>query len=319
MNLNANALRRCQELLDEPTLHGCAVIRSESGACLIDCGVLTRGSLQAGQTLAEVCLAGLGSVRISGATHHHSPWPSVVVQTDHPLAACMASQYAGWQIAGEKYFAMGSGPMRAVRGREKLFDDIGWRERSSSVVGVLECSKLPPAEVCQHIANECGVDAENLTLLVARTASLAGTIQVVARSIETAMHKMHELGFRLQLVVSGFGTAPLPPIAADDLVGIGRTNDAILYGADVTLWVTGDDGRLLELGPQIPSCSSKDYGAPFSDIFTHYQRDFYKIDPLLFSPARITLINLDTGRSFSFGQFAPDVLVRSFATSGADV
>ena len=45
------------------------------------------------------------------------------VRTDEPVAACMASQYAGWQVAVGKFFAMGSGPMRAAWGREKLFDD----------------------------------------------------------------------------------------------------------------------------------------------------------------------------------------------------
>ena len=54
----------------------------------------------------------------------------------------MASQYAGWEIKGEKFFAMGSGPMRAAAGREALFDDIGHREKPDRCVGVLETSKL---------------------------------------------------------------------------------------------------------------------------------------------------------------------------------
>ena len=151
-----------------------------------------------------------------------------------------------------------------------------------------------------------------LGLLVARTASLSGTIQVVARSVETALHKMHEIGFDLDRLVSGYGVAPLPPVAADDLVGIGRTNDAVLYGAEVTLWVTGDDSSLEESGPRIPSCSSPAFGQPFADIFEHHNRDFYKIDPLLFSPATVTLNNLDSGRQFRFGETRPDVLRTSF-------
>src|SRR2546430_11514883 len=31
------------------------------------------------------------------------------VASDHPVLACMACQYAGWQIAVGKFFAMGSG------------------------------------------------------------------------------------------------------------------------------------------------------------------------------------------------------------------
>jgi methenyltetrahydromethanopterin cyclohydrolase len=240
------------------------------------------------------------------------PGPAVTIQTDAPVAACMASQYAGWQIAGEKFFAMGSGPMRAARGKEKLFESIGHRERPSSVIGVLESGKLPARDVCHHIAEECHVEAEQLTLLTAPTASLAGTIQVVARTVETALHKMHELGMDLNDVISGFGVAPLPPIARNDLQGIGRTNDAVLYGGEVTLWVAGDEQRLVEFGPRIPSSASPDHGQPFAEIYKRYDQDFYKIDPLLFSPAVVTLVALRSGRSFRFGEVRPDILRRSF-------
>ena len=101
-------------------------------------------------------------------------------------------------------------------------------------------------------------------------------------------------------------------MAADDLVGIGRTNDAVLYGGEVTLWVRDNDARLAEIGPRIPSSASADFGEPFAAVFERYSRDFYKIDPLLFSPAVISLVNLTTGRAHRFGQLRPDVLDRSF-------
>jgi methenyltetrahydromethanopterin cyclohydrolase len=224
----------------------------------------------------------------------------------------MASQYAGWQIAAEGYFAMGSGPMRAARGREGLFDSIGYREPAPHVVGVLESGALPPAEVCSQISQECGIAPGELTLLVAPTSSVAGTAQVVARTVETCLHKMHELGFGLHCVKSGFGVAPLPPVAVDDLVGIGRTNDAVLYGGEVTLWVRTEDGLIEELGPRIPSSSSPDWGRPFLDVFEEHDRDFYKIDPLLFSPACVSLVNLDTGRLHCFGEVRPEVIGKSF-------
>ena len=228
----------------------------------------------------------------------------------------MASQYAGWQLAGEKFFAMGSGPMRAVACKEPLFEHLGYRESAQRVVGVLETSKLPTDEICQKIAAACNVTPANVTLLVARTASIAGTVQVVARSVETALHKMHELGFDLKNVVSGFGSAPLPPVAADDLVGIGRTNDAILYGGEVTLWVRDDDARLAEIGPKIPSSASRDFGEPFAAIFERAGRDFYKIDPMLFSPAVVTLNNLTSGKSLRFGELRADVIAKSFSRAG---
>ena len=282
------------------------------GGTLVDLGVKARGGLEAGLALAEICLAGLGRVGLVPADPAVWRGPAVMVGTDHPVAACLASQYAGWQIAQGKFFAMGSGPMRAAAGKEALFDAIDHRERAGVAVGVLETGKLPSDEVFADLARQCGVEPAKLTLLVARTASQAGTVQIVARSVETALHKLHELGFDLKRLESGWGVAPLPPPAADDLRGIGRTNDAILYGAEVTLWVRGDDASLEEVGPRVPSSSSPDHGEPFARIFERYDRDFYKIDPQLFSPAVVTLANLDTGRSFRFGRVLPEVIERSF-------
>ncbi len=313
MNLNETALQRCQPFFQKPAEMRVGISHEKGMTRLIDCGVRVDGGLQAGMALAEVCMAGLGQARVVPARSDLWAGPAVQVRTDQPVAACMASQYAGWQIAAGGYFAMGSGPMRAVRGREELFDSIGCREQSSHVVGVLESGTLPPAEVCSHIADECGVTPGVLTLLVAPTASIAGTAQVVARTVETCLHKMHELGFDLHRVTSGFGVAPLPPVAAEDVVGIGRSNDAVLYGGEVTLWLRADDGLLEELGPRIPSSSSPDYGRPFLDVFEAYDRDFYKIDPLLFSPACVTLVNLDTGHSYRFGEVRPEVIGKSFS------
>lgn len=284
----------------------------ESGARIVDLGVETRGGLEAGRRLAEICLAGLGQVRFAPNAAELGGGLAVLVTTDQPIAACMAAQYAGWQVTGEKFFALGSGPMRAAAGREELFDNIGHRETSPVAVGVLESRKFPPPAVVRDMAAKCSVAPEQLTLLVAPTASLAGTVQVVARSVETALHKLLELGGDLTEVVSGAGVAPLPPLAADDLAAIGRTNDAILYGGHVTLWVVGDADRWQTLGDQMPSTASRDHGRPFADIFAQYNHDFYQIDPHLFSPATVTLHHLPTGRTTRHGQLCPEVLERSF-------
>lgn len=224
----------------------------------------------------------------------------------------MAAQYAGWEIKGDDYFAMGSGPMRAAAAREPLFEHLGYRESPDACVGVLEASALPGDDVAATIAEKCGVPPAALTLLVASTRSLAGTVQVVARSVETAMHKLHELGADLTAIESGWGCAPLPPPAADDLAAIGRTNDAILYGGSVTLHLRGDDDALAELAAELPSNASRDYGRPFAEVLAAHGGDFYQVDPLLFSPAQVTLINLTTGRTFRGGELNAEVLARSF-------
>lgn len=286
---------------------------NHDGATIIDCGIDVPGGLEAGRLLASVCMAGLGNVAIVSTDPALWHGPAVQVRTDHPVAACLASQYAGWEIKGDDYFAMGSGPMRAAAGREELFDSIGFCETASACVGVLESGQLPPEAVCRDLASKCSVSPDRLTLLVAPTRSLAGTVQIVARSVETALHKLNELGFDVARIESGHGTAPLPPPAADDLAAIGRTNDAILYGGEVTLYVRGDDSSLNDVGPKTPSCASPDHGRPFAQIFADYGHDFYRVDPRLFSPAIVTLVNLDTGNSFRFGHTLPRVIHESFA------
>ena len=258
----------------------------ERGGRFIDCGIEVRGGFRAGLDLAQICLADLAEVTIVPGAVGGRACPYVQVVTDHPVAACLASQYAGWAIHEGKYFAMGSGPMRAAAAREPIFETIGRHEQSESVVGVLEARKEPPPAVVASIAEACHVAPSAVTLLVAPTASLAGGIQVVARSIETALHKLAEVGFDLSRLKSAIGTAPLPPVAANDLAAIGRTNDAILYGARVVLWVTGDDDSLRAVGPQVPSTSSRDHGEPFAAIFARYHNDFYAVDPPPVQPGR---------------------------------
>jgi len=283
-----------------------------AGAQILDCGVQTQGGLEAGRLLALTCLAGMADVSLVLRDWIGVSWPHVQVTTDSPVEACLFSQYAGWQISVGDYFAIGSGPMRAAAACEEIFSTLWYRETPDSVVGILEAAELPDEAVIRHIAEKSGVAPMDTTLLVASTASQAGNVQVVARSVETALHKLFELQFDVRRVRSAMGIAPLPPVAVDDLTAIGRTNDAILYGACVTLWVIGDDASLAAIGPRVPASASESFGRPFLDIFEEAGRDFYEIDPNLFSPAEIVFQNVETGHVHHFGATVPKTLVESF-------
>jgi methenyltetrahydromethanopterin cyclohydrolase len=327
MQLNAGALRIVNEMLARPDALGVACHTTAAGSRIVDCGVKAAGSIEAGVLLARAAMAGLGTVRVeepgdaSTAFAHVWPgceWPIVAVESEQPLAACLASQYAGWKVSTPNYFAMASGPIRAAIGREDLFDDIGMRERPDDAIGLLETAKLPPDDVAASLAAEAGVATDRLVLLVARTASTAGTLQVIARSLETALHKLHDLHFDLRRIRRGSGRAPLAPVPRkDDLLAIGRTNDAILYGGHVVLEVTGDDDSLLAIGPRMVSRASPDYGAAFCTLFERAGRDFYALDPALFAPALVDLVNVDTGRRHRFGGVAPEIVNTSFTTPQA--
>ena len=198
---------------------------------------------------------------------------------------------------------MGSGPLRALaRVEHELFAKLGYAEAASRGVLVLETRRVPTEQVAAWIAQRAGLDPSQLALIVAPTASIAGCVQIAARSLETGLHKMDSLGFDVTRVVSGVGTAPVPPVPADDIVAIGRTNDCILYGAQARYAVDASDDELASLAERLPAEASRDYGTPFHEIFARYNNDFYKIDPLLFSPAEVWLTSCGSGRTFHAGQ-----------------
>jgi methenyltetrahydromethanopterin cyclohydrolase len=288
------------------------VVRSVEGATVLDFGVQRPGTLAGGLALAEICLAGLAEVTLAPQYDHRLHLPAVAIHTSSPLLACIASQYAGWPFSEENYFAMCSGPARMNRGQEPILNEYGLLGRFTPAIGVFECNSLPQLRELAAFAKVCDVKLEQVIVCVAPTASFPGTLQVVARSIETTLHKLHELKFDLTTMVAATGLAPLPPLCSDDLVALGWTNDSILYGGCVNLWLDTTDEAIEKVLNRLPSSSSTDFGDPFLETFNRYQKDFYKIDRMLFSPARVVLNNIRTGRVFTCGEIRIDILKRSF-------
>ncbi len=310
--LNARAYDLIEKSLENPGEIKATVEKLACGARLLDFGVKSESSLAAGILLSRVCMSDLAEVSVHHGKIGSLTWPIVQVRTDFPVQACLLSQYAGWEVKSDRYFAMASGPMRANAAREEIFKQLNYSEQHPVAVGVLEADQFPDSQTVEEIAAGAKVEPDHLFLLVAPTASLAGTLQINARSVETALHKLHELGFDLNRIVAAVGTAPLSPVAGNALEAIGRTNDSILYGGQVTLYVRGDDDTLEQIGPKVPSSASADYGKPFEQIFREVNSDFYQIDPMLFSPAQIVFQNLDTGRVHWFGQTNENLLKESF-------
>lgn len=300
---------------DAPAL-GVVPERPAPGYRLIDAGIDCPGGIEAGLRIAEICMAGLGRAHLVNSTALASwPW-QLNVHSANPVLACLGSQYAGWSLAhGEgkgAFHALGSGPGRALAGKEPLFEELGYRDRADTAVLVLEVAERPPAPLIEKILRDCDVEAAQLTVILTPTESLAGTVQIVARVLEVALHKVHELGFPLERVIDGMGCAPLPPPAPAFLDAMGRTNDAIIYGGAVQLFVTGPDDEARALAQRLPSGTSRDYGRPFAETFKAFKGDFYAIDPLLFSPARVTVTALESGRSHRAGALDAALVDRSF-------
>lgn len=312
ISVNRQALTIVERMMASAEPLGIAVSQLPNGATVIDAGIKVPGSLEAGRLFSEICLGGLGQVQFTEIRlGNNDRWlPGVTVSVSHPAIACMAAQYAGWAVKKDKYFAMGSGPARALFAGEPLFERLAYRDQSDIAVLALEGRKLPPEEAAEKVAAKCHVAPDHLYLLIAPTASLVGSVQVAARVVETGMHKMFEVDFDIDTVLAGFGTCPLAPIAKDDLRAIGLTNDAVLYGGRAWYTARTDDALIENVIEQLPSSASRDYGTPFYDLFQRYEGDFYKIDPLLFSPADVTINNLSSGHTFHAGSVNEEMIQR---------
>jgi methenyltetrahydromethanopterin cyclohydrolase len=307
LSVNAGARPLVERLLAQADALALSVSRDTSGVCIVDAGIDVRGSVAAGLQVGEICMGGFGeaSLRTGGS----EGWPSwIEVRSAQPVLACLASQYAGWSLSaskeetgGKKFFSLGSGPARALAAKETLYAELGYRDRADSGVLVLEVDRVPPKVVIDKVLRDCGLQPEALTLILTPTTSLCGTTQVVARVLEVALHKAHELGYSLGSIVGGVAAAPLPAPSPDGVIAMGRTNDAILYGGRVHLTVRGDDAAARQLAQQLPSRNSRDYGRSFADIFKEVEYDFYKIDGALFAPAEVWVSNIDSGNTWHAG------------------
>tara|TARA_Y100000992_G_C21256603_1_gene488860 strand:- start:665 stop:1633 length:969 start_codon:yes stop_codon:yes gene_type:complete len=316
ISINKTVKPLVEKLLDTADQLNISVHTTDGGAKIIDAGINYNGCLESGRLITEICMGGLGKVDLTMSSNTPN-WPLTInVHSTDPVLSCLASQYAGWNLSFVKeednFNALGSGPCRALALKEDLFDDLNYSDKFYSTVVVLEVDRNPPQEIIDKITNDCGVSEKNLTIILTPTRSLSGSVQVVGRVLEVGMHKLHEIGFPLDKVVDGFGSAPVPPPAPDFLIGMGRTNDAILYGGTVHLFVDVPDDEAFELAKRLPSSTSSDYGKPFADIFKEYKYDFYKIDKLLFSPAKVIVSTIKTGKTFIEGSTNIDLVEKSF-------
>ena len=314
ISVNASAGRIVDQITANARDLRANVAIGSAGESLIDCGATVPGGLELGRLLGEVCMGGLGSVSITSNSGLEK-WPlGVVVHSTNPVLSCLGSQYAGWTIQDDAsgFFALGSGPARALSRVEDLFKELAYLDDHHRGFLVIEGDAPPPASVITNVAQACGILPSNLTILFAPTWSLAGTVQIAARVLEVSLHKAHELHFPLENIIDGYGVTPLAPPVPDFVKAMGRTNDAIIFAGRVQLFVRGSDDDAKKLADNLPSSTSPAYGKPFAEIFAEVEGDFYKIDPMLFSPAVVTVSNIDTGQSFHAGKLAPELVDASF-------
>ena len=317
VSVNLEAKKTVDLMIENSAELNLMVEKLENGSTVIDAGVNVPGSLKAGELYTKVCLGGLAEVGISipGDLSEKFALPSVKIKTDSPAISTLGAQKAGWSVSVGDFFALGSGPARALALKPAhTYEVIGYEDDADIAILTLEADKLPGSDVTDSIAKECGVSSENVFVLVAPTSSIVGSIQIAGRVVENGTYKMMEaLNFDVNKVKYAAGIAPIAPVDPDGLKAMGKTNDAVLFGGRTYYYVESDEGdNLEEITNNLPSSASAGYGKPFYDVFKEAEYDFYKIDKGMFAPAEVVINDLRTGEMFRAGYVNTELLMKSF-------
>ena len=313
LSVNRFAWRLLEKLCGNLEYYGLKVERAECGVTIVDAGIEAKGGYQTGKIITEICMGGCGKAVIGFRQYGEHELPTIFVYTDHPAIDTLGSQFAGWNIKEGDYFAIGSGPARALAQKPReIYEKIGYKDDFNKAIVVLETDKVPPERLMKRLAEDCHVQCENLAIILTPTASLAGATQVAGRIVETGIHKLTKLGFNPNAILYAWGCAPIPPTHPKFVKAMARTNDAILYGG-LTHYIVDyeNEEELAKIVERAPSKASKDYGKPFLEIFKAANYDFYKIDPNIFAPAKITINNMRTGKTFTAGEINIKILVEA--------
>jgi methenyltetrahydromethanopterin cyclohydrolase len=313
ISVNRLAWKLFEQLVDKSDFYNVKTEKTNSGTTIIDAGIKVKGGFEAGKLVTEICMGGCANTELISRKYGDLELPSIFVYTDHPIIATLGSQYAGWQINDEGYFAIGSGPARALALKpKKIYDEIKYEDDFDRAIVILETDKPPPPRLVESIAADCKIPTQNLAIILTPTTSVAGAMQISGRIIETGIHKLRKIGLNINAILHSWGCAPVPPIHPKFEKAMARTNDAILYGGTAYYLVNYDDEEELKsIVDKAPSKASKDYGKPFIEIFKQANYEFYKIDPNLFAPAVVVVNNLKTGKTIKAGETNPEILAKS--------
>ncbi|MCZ7402483.1 MAG: methenyltetrahydromethanopterin cyclohydrolase, partial [Candidatus Methanoperedens sp.] len=163
VSVNEKAMEIVEDMMDWSDELKVRALELKNGGKVIDCGINVDGGYEAGLMFTEICMGGFGACSMSVHKVGEIPLAFVDVTTDHPAISCLGAQKAGWRISVDKYFAMGSGPARALALKpKKTFERIKYEDDYDHAIIALESNQLPDEKVIGVIAEACHVEPENV-------------------------------------------------------------------------------------------------------------------------------------------------------------
>ena len=139
LSMNERAAALVDALVADADALGIEVRTLDSGARLVDCGAQARGGLQAGLGFAAACMGGLGQARPgAGRRSASGRGPASASPSTNPRPRAWPRSTPAGSSSTSDFFAMASGPGRALARAEDLFEELAWREQADRAVLCLE-------------------------------------------------------------------------------------------------------------------------------------------------------------------------------------
>lgn len=315
LSVNRAAMDIVRRIMAESERLGVEVITLNNKSTVIDMGVRQPGGWEAARLFCEATLGGLGRVEFGTFDLEGLELPQVELYVDLPAVALLGSQISGWALTELKNEAgvvpLVSGPIRA-RGPQDMFaGPVPYRDDAEEVVAALQDNRLPNETLTWLLADRCGVPPEGVYVLVAATSSLVGSINVVARTLETAIWRLHCFGLDVNRVIAAWGRAPLPPVVRDEFEAMVRTNTFAYYGGTVGFILDDDEEKIASVVGELPlsPATCRLYGVPFRELFERAGGDIFNMEGFVHSVARVVINNVSTGKIVSAGAVDKKVLL----------
>ncbi len=215
----------------------------DNGCRVVDAAL---GGLEAGRRLVEIALGGLGSARIDSHLR---------LQVTAPALACAASQFPNWTLhynKGKTHFhGYGCGAAQVLAKKSPILKQLGYEDRAGKAALIVIADKIPPLDLSDQIAEMCGVEPDELTLIVTPAHSLAGMILLLSQGLALAVRQSQATWEITD------ATMIVPLIAAGGKHPIEQAMTHILQFAEVALWTNADPKNILRHLKERPALPEK--------------------------------------------------------------
>jgi methenyltetrahydromethanopterin cyclohydrolase len=311
--------RQAVELIEKSVLPRLNELRIEAnalanGTTIIDMGVNCLGCWTAAKYFVLIGLGGRGEVEYGKVLIDGTLIPTVNVYVTQPIITEMSSHVAYWNLRYGTTTIVISGPIRAIQAPDMFSQTVSYRDVNPGCgVAMIQTDQIPDEALTQMIAEQAGIPADKLYVIVAKTASIVGSVQVPARNVEQTLPSLYDHGFEVRNIVQAYGISPIVAIVSDEDEAYGRVNDCLLYGQETTLWVDCSDQEIESVLPVLTFDKNKDiYGMPFKELFRQCGRSWANVPRDWDAPCKVNFHNIRTGHSFSIGTINENVLLNDF-------